>query len=233
MKKRRPCAKPLKEALASASTTRRSLSTNCPPPLRDGQMPAGSIDCIITDPPYLVGYTSRDGRSIANDKTDEWLMPAVAQMYRVLKYNSFLVSFYGWNKADLFFAAWKAAGFHVDGHLVFVKPYHSNAGFVRYSHESAYVLTKGVPDIPPVLMRDVLEWDYSGNGLHPTQKPVMAMLPLILAFSRMRDIVLDPFVGSGTTAVAAKQLGRRYIGIEIDPKYAKQADERVKQTAKG
>ena len=154
-------------------------------------------------------------------------------MYRVLKYPSFLVSFYGWNKVDTFFAAWKQAGFHVDGHLVFAKPYHSNTGFVRYAHKSAYVLTKGVPDIPPVLMRDVLEWDYSGNGLHPTQKPVMAMLPLILAFSRMRDIVLDPFVGSGTTAVAAKQLGRRYIGIEIDPKYAKQADERVKQTAKG
>ena len=61
------------------------------------QMPAGSVDFIATDPPYLVGYTSRDGRVIANDKTDEWLMPAVQQMYRVLKYNSFLVSFYGWS----------------------------------------------------------------------------------------------------------------------------------------
>jgi DNA modification methylase len=49
----------------------------------------------------------------------------------------------------------------------------------------------------------------------------------------MRDIVLDPFVGSGTTAVAAKMLGRRYIGIEIDATYAKQADERVKQAGKG
>jgi DNA modification methylase len=39
------------------------------------QMPAGSVDFIATDPPYLVGYTSRDGRSIANDKTDEWLLP--------------------------------------------------------------------------------------------------------------------------------------------------------------
>jgi adenine-specific DNA-methyltransferase len=197
------------------------------------QMPAGSVDLIATDPPYLVGYTSRDGRSIANDKTDEWLMPACREMYRVLKYNSFLVSFYGWNRVDRFFAAWKHAGFHVVGHLVFVKPYHSNAAYVRYSHEGAYLLTKGVPDTPPMLIRDVLEWHYSGNGLHPTQKPVMAMLPLLLAFSRMREIVLDPFVGSGTTAVAAKQLGRRYIGIEIDPTYARQADERVKQVGKG
>jgi site-specific DNA-methyltransferase (adenine-specific) len=143
------------------------------------QMPAGSVDFICTDPPYLVGYTSRDGRSIANDKTDEWLMPSVQQMYRVLKYNSFFVCFYGWNRVDTFFAAWKAAGFHPVGHLVWVKPYHSNAGFVRYSHEGAYLLTKGVPDTPPMLIRDVLEWHYSGNGLHPTQKPVMAMLPLI------------------------------------------------------
>jgi adenine-specific DNA-methyltransferase len=61
------------------------------------QMPAGSVDFICTDPPYLVGYTSRDGRSIANDRTDEWLLPAVMQMYRVLKYNRFAVSFYGWS----------------------------------------------------------------------------------------------------------------------------------------
>jgi adenine-specific DNA-methyltransferase len=196
------------------------------------EMPAGSIDFIATDPPYLVNYTDREGRSIANDNRDEWLMPAVAQMYRVLKYNSFLVSFYGWNTVDRFFAAWKAAGFHPVGHLVWVKPYHSNTGFVRYSHEQAYLLAKGAPDTPPIILRDVLEWDYSGNGLHPTQKPVMAMLPLLLAFSRMRDIVLDPFAGSGTTAVAAKQLGRRYIGIEIDPAIARQAEERVQQEGK-
>jgi adenine-specific DNA-methyltransferase len=61
------------------------------------EMPAGSIDFIATDPPYLVGYTNRNGRSVANDDRSEWLMPAVQQMYRVLKYNSFLVSFYGWS----------------------------------------------------------------------------------------------------------------------------------------
>ena len=111
-----------------------------------------------------------------------------------------------------------------------MKPYNSNTGFVRYSHEEAYLLAKGVPDTPPMLIRDVLEWHYSGNGLHPTQKPAMAMLPLIMAW---RTPVFDSFVGSGTTAVAAKQLGRRYIGIGIDPTYARQADERVKQAQEG
>jgi DNA modification methylase len=54
-----------------------------------------------------------------------------------------------------------------------------------------------------------------------------------MAFSRVRDIVLDPFCGSGTTAVAAKQVGRRYIGIELDETIAQQAEERVKQAGKG
>ena len=114
-------------------------------------------------------------------------------------------------------------------HLVWVKPYASAEKFVRYHHEQAYLLAKGRPRRPRLRLPDVLEWDYSGNELHPAQKPVMAMLPLVMAYSDKGDIVLDPFAGSGTTAVAAKTLGRRYIGIELDPAYAQKADERVKR----
>ena len=192
-----------------------------------GHMPPESVDFIATDPPYLVHYTSRDGRRIANDATDEWLMPAVVQMYRVLKPDHFALSFYGWNRIDRFFAAWKEAGFRVVGHLVWVKRYASNERYVRYAHESAYLLAKGNPPQPTRVIRDVLEWRYTGNSLHPTQKPVMALRPPIQAFSRPGEIVLDPFVGSGTTAVAAKSLGRRYIGIDIDPVYAVCAQARL------
>jgi adenine-specific DNA-methyltransferase len=76
---------------------------------------------------------------------------------------------------------------------------------------------------------DVLEWRYTGNELHPSQKPVMAILPLVMAYSEKGDIVLDPFAGSGTTAVAAQALGRRYIGIELDPVYAAKANERLRR----
>ena len=196
------------------------------------EMPGACIDFIATDPPYLVGYTSRDGRRIAGDDNEQWLFPAFAQMYRVLRYNRFLLSFYGWNRADRFLAAWKAAGFRVVGHLVWVKRYHSNEGYVRYRHEQAYLLSKGAPIRPQVALSDVLEWKYSGNERHPTEKPVMAMVPPILAFSRTGDLVLDPFVGSGTTAVASRILGRRYIGIDIDPKYARLAEERLKSEGK-
>ena len=54
------------------------------------------------------------------------------------------------------------------------------------------------------------------------------MMALVEAFSKPGDIVLDPFVGSGTTAAAAKKLGRRYIAIDIEPVYAQQAQERVR-----
>src|SRR5260370_33982378 len=87
------------------------------------EIPATSIDFIATDPPYLVHYQSRDGRSLANDDTSEWLAPAFAEMYRVLKYDRFLVSFYGWNKVDRFFAAWRAAGLYPTGHLLCANDY--------------------------------------------------------------------------------------------------------------
>ena len=76
-------------------------------------------------------------------------------------------------------------------------------------------------------MRDVLAWHYTGNGLHPTQKLVPYLKPVIEAFSRNGDIVLEPFCGSGSTLLAAKILGRRYIGIELDIQYATLARRRL------
>jgi adenine-specific DNA-methyltransferase len=194
------------------------------------EMPEASVDCVITDPPYLVNYHSSDGRGYQNDNPQDtsWLAPAFAQMFRVLKPDRFCVSFYGWSKAEAFLAAWRQAGFYPIGHFVLVKPYATQEKFVRYYHELAYLLAKGHPSKPRIRLADVLDWRYSGNEIHPTQKPVMAILPLIMAYSEKGDIVLDPFAGSGTTAVAAQELGRRYIGIELDPSYAAKAEARVR-----
>lgn len=67
------------------------------------------------------------------------------------------------------------------------------------------------------------------NHPHPTQKPVALMAYLLKTHGTIGDIILDPFAGSGTTCVAAKQLGRKYIGIEIDPDYCKTAEDRLRQ----
>lgn len=62
-------------------------------------------------------------------------------------------------------------------------------------------------------------WSMPENTDHPTQKPEKLMAKLILASSKPGDVVLDPFVGSGTTCVVAKKLGRNYIGIDLDEDY--------------
>src|SRR6186997_1824538 len=66
-----------------------------------------------------------------------------------------------------------------------------------------------------------------GKKLHPTQKPQALLARVILASSRPDDLVLDPFNGTGTTGAVAVHLGRRYIGIERDPAYAKAAEKRI------
>ena len=66
-------------------------------------MPDASVDLIVTDPPYLVNYRSRDGRRIVNDDRSDWLGPASAEMYLVLKPNSYCISFYGWQGVHHFF----------------------------------------------------------------------------------------------------------------------------------
>jgi hypothetical protein len=66
----------------------------------------------------------------------------------------------------------RAAGFQPVGHLVFRKTYSSKSRFLSYRHEQAYLLAKGRPPLPKQPLADVMDMPYSGNKLHPTQKPV-------------------------------------------------------------
>jgi len=190
-------------------------------------LPDNSVDFILTDPPYITNYKSRDGRRVPNDDNDLWLKPAFAEMFRVLADASFAVSFYGWPQADKFLQAYRAAGFRVVGHLMFPKTYASSTRFLRYQHESAHLLVKGNPPQPAKPIGDVIEWKYTGNKLHPTQKPLSALLPLVETFSEPHNTVLDPFSGSGSSLLAAKMLGRNYIGVEMDVKYHGIASRRL------
>jgi len=99
---------------------------------------AESVDFILTDPPYITRYKSRDGRTVPNDDNASWLKPSFAEMFRVLKRDSFCVSFYGWPQADRFIRAYRDAGFSIVGHLVFPKRYTSSSKFLRYQHECAH-----------------------------------------------------------------------------------------------
>jgi site-specific DNA-methyltransferase (adenine-specific) len=195
------------------------------------KLPPRCTNLIVTDPPYITQYQDRHGRSVLNDDNADWLEPAFTEMYRVLARDSFCISFYGWPKADLFLNAWRKAGFRIAGHLVFRKRYGSKKAFLEYRHEMAYLLVKGRPPFPAARLPDVLDWTYTGNKLHPTQKPTGILKPLIEAFSQPGDTVLDSFAGSGSTLAAAAMLGRRYIGIELDAAHHQTATERLANIA--
>ena len=78
-------------------------------------------------------------------------------------------------------------------------------------------------------MADSYRHGVPGKVDHPTQKPLLVISPLIIASSKTNDIILDPFMGSGATLRAAKDLGRRAIGIEIEEKYCEIAARRLDQ----
>ena len=213
------------------------LNTDCVRGMAD--LPNNSIQMILTDPPYLVNYTDRQGRSVANDNLNngDWLTPAFSEMYRVLDNNSYAVVFYGWNEVDKFMAAWRKAGFRIIGHFVFYKKYASNARndkkHMEYRHECAYLLAKGYPQ-PYEVLPSVMGFNYTGNKIHPTQKPVDLLLRLAKAFCPTGGTVLDPFMGSGSTAAACIQSQIfDYLGYELDSNYFSLAMDRINQDRAG
>jgi adenine-specific DNA-methyltransferase len=116
----------------------------------------------------------------------------------------------------------------IAGHLSFPKHYVSGKRYLAYQHESAYLLAKESPSPPSWALADVIEWnEFPANELHARQKPLSVLKPLIEAFSEPGQLILDPFTGSGSTLLAAKQLGRSYIGIELDRNYHALATHRL------
>jgi site-specific DNA-methyltransferase (adenine-specific) len=219
---------------STSTTSSRIFNGNCIDVLKTWK--AQSVDLVVSDPPYLVNYKDRAGRTIAGDRTSEWLRPAFQEVARVLKNGSYCVCFYGWNQADQFLSAFRAAGLFPVAHFVFQKSYSSSRRYNRAMHECAYLLSKGTPKRQPsILLNSVLPWSYTGNQLHPTEKPTCALTPLIAAFSQPGEVVADPFMGSASTGHAALDLNRHFLGIELDPTYfsiaARRLESRTRKTS--
>ena len=190
-------------------------------------VPASSLDLVVTDPPYLVNYRDRDGRSLRNDDNADGVMPVFAPMARAMKQDSYAVCFAGWSALPQFTAAWEAAGLRIVSQIIWQKRYASRKSFTEYRHESAFVLAKGNPAKPARPLPSVMDWVYSGNRRHPTEKAVEIIAPLIRCFSKPGDLVCDPFCGSGSTSVAAALNGRDYLGIDIDAQHIATARARL------
>ncbi len=135
------------------------------------------------------------------------------------------------NSEDIWFCT-KSNDYYFDSESVKLKrkviaPYRNSEGLPKDWEETSkgsFRLT-----FPSNLWNDISIpfWSMPENTDHPTQKPEKLLAKLILASSKSGDIVFDPFLGSGTTSVVAKKLGRKYLGIELDEKFACIAEKRL------
>lgn len=196
------------------------------------QMPSESVDAFITDPPYGINYVSQTGASIKNDKAPFiwWLYDA----FRLLKPGGSLICFTRWDVQQVFIDAMKLAGFTVKSEVIWDKVYHgmgdTKAQFAP-QHENIIFAVKGKYAFPGRRPTDLITYQKlsSSHMVHPTEKPVGLFVKLITAVTKPGDLMIDPFAGSGSSLVAAKKSGRRYIGIELDDEHFEKANRRVKE----
>jgi len=188
------------------------------------EIPDKSVDAVITDPPYGFGrFETDDGNFI------KLIQSAFVEVKRITRFGAWSFVFSGTGAVkDLL----NAIDLDFQRLLWLYKPADCTYPYRGWllTSEAIAVFTNGNPT--PLLDRKPYRHDcyihsrvgQEGVEGHPTVKPLDVIYDLC---ARVNGIVLDPFLGSGTTAVACKQLNRHFIGIEINPDYCKIARERL------
>jgi site-specific DNA-methyltransferase (adenine-specific) len=190
------------------------------------EIPDNSVDLVLTDPPYGMGYQSGHRTNkhdcIEGDKDLSWFPCFIKETYRVLKDNSHCYLFCNDYCISLFRNESEKVGFNAKRTLVWVKNNHTSGDlYGDYANKTEFIvfLQKGRRLLNGKRESNVLYYDRDNTDIHPTKKPESIMSYLISKSTNENDIVCDPYLGGGTTVMACKALNRRYIGIEISSKY--------------
>lgn len=222
------------------------------------QMPSESVDLIVTSPPYNLrnstGNGMKDGRggkwsnaALMNGYEDhhdnmphadyvKWQRECLKQMMRLLKEDGAIFYNHKWrvqggllqDRQDI------VKGFPVRQIIIWRRKggINFNRGYFLPTYEVIYMITKPKFKLAPKAssLGDIWEFNQEMKNLHPAPFPVKLIERIIGATDA--QVVLDPFMGSGTTAIAAINLDRSYIGIDVSKKYCDLADERIKNHVK-
>ncbi len=172
-------------------------------------MEAGSVDAVITDPPYLEGDFSHTLPMFLRISSRVVLTPGKYEVYNWIR-----------RQEPTHMYAW------------FVPGTKATAGQAAFHVLWEPILSYGYPKIPPG--SDVFNFplmvDPMAEG-HPWPKPLNLMKYLIERWSKPGDTIFDPFMGSGTTGVAAMLTGRKFKGVELNPEYFAIAKARITKAA--
>ena len=208
-----------------------------------------SVDAVVTDPPYASGTRTEASKSSSgamlragrfSDRPIEldqmtttgfvWLMRAVGQAVRpMLPDGASFLSFIDWRQWPNLVGALETCNYRVQGMIVWDKGSMGLGNGFRAQHELVCHASKGVPTIHDKGCGNVITHPRQAPDDHPSPKPEQVMQRLIEVVTVDRGVVLDPFMGSGTTLRAAKNIGRRAIGIELEERYCEIAAKRCAQ----
>ena len=198
------------------------------------EIATGGVDLVVTDPPYGISLTPQreNGKfkntKVLNDDNLDWLDEWVNEIYRVSK--NIVCIFCGWQKVDVFKQALEKK-FICKNILVWNKDWFGMGNNYRPNYELCILCCKTNLKTKSNNKSNILTYRRLSptKMLHSCEKPVALLEDLIYELSNEGDIVLDCFMGSGSTGEAAKNLNRNFIGIELDEKYFNIAKERLKK----
>ena len=203
-------------------------------------IPDNSIDLIATDPPYrttsrgscggtggiLKDTLNMKGKVFSHNdvKISDW----IKDVYRVLKEDRHCYIMTNNVNLNEYLTVIKKAGFNIFKTLIWKKDNCITNPYYMDSHEYIIFCRKGkAVRINNCGTKSVLEIPNPKNKTHPTEKPIDLMRILIENSSDEHDMILDPFMGTGSTGVACINTNRNFIGIELDERYFKIAENRI------
>jgi len=192
------------------------------------RLPAGSVDAVVTDPPYGVGldtdYTRFSG-GLSESRNFHRRIVGDGEEFDPSPWCEF-------KKVCLWGANFYSHRLPPGGWLIWNKKRDNQLGTFLGDCEIAWFKPGKACYLFNHIWHGFDRQTERGKPQHPTQKPVALMRWCIERISKPGDTILDPFMGSGTTGVACMQLGRNFIGIEIDPQYHAIAKRRIAEARK-
>ncbi len=206
------------------------------------QLPDNCVDLVLTDPPYGIDYQSNmrvvtpKFDKLKNDNNDSRL-ECYSFLSRKMRPDTVIIAFCSYKNYAADYIVLDGL-FSIKNAIVWFKG-GGGIGDLEHSlstdYEIAIIGHKGRRKINGKRIGSV--WQFPKvdpvKMVHPTEKPLGIFQQFIEYFSDPDDLILDPFCGSGTTCVAARMLGRNYIGIDISEEYCKIARERIKAVETG
>ncbi len=214
-------------------------------------IPEGSIDLIVTDPPFAIDFKAKRSNynrsqdrvlegynEIPKERYYEFTLRWMSEAHRILKETGSMYVFSGWTNLKDILNAIDEVGFITINHIIwkyqfgvftrrkFVTSHYHILFVVKDEKRYKFNKIEHYPEDVWIIKREY----WKGKVKTPTKLPLEIVKKIILYSSDEGDVVFDPFLGSGTVAVAAKLLNRRFLGFEIVPEYYEFARERIAKT---